>query len=77
MDPSNTVTDTTSRPSLRSTTVAALLIMVLQILVALISYPFLPAYVPAHWSLTGEIDSYMPKLLNAILLPAISIGIQY
>lgn len=50
-------------------------VIALQIIVSLVSYPFLPASVPSHWNAAGQVDSYAPKWLNAILFPMISIAI--
>ena len=50
------------------------LVIGLQILIALITYPFLPERVPSHWNIAGQVDGSMPKLLNAILLPGITIA---
>jgi uncharacterized membrane protein len=51
------------------------LIIAVQILVSLVTYPFLPEQVPSHWNIAGEVDGYLPKLVNAILVPTMSIGI--
>lgn len=64
----------TALPSRRSIWLAGLIVGV-QILISLISYPFLPNQVPSHWNAAGQITSYMPKLLNAVLWPVLSIGI--
>jgi uncharacterized membrane protein len=53
----------------------ALLIIAAQILVSLVTYPFLPATVPTHWNAAGQVDSYTPKWVNAVLFPLISIGV--
>ena len=53
----------------------AWLTIALQIVVSCVTYPFLPEQVPSHWNAAGQIDGYMPKLANAILLPAISIAL--
>jgi uncharacterized membrane protein len=76
MDPSHNSGDAFSSlpSSTRPTTILAIIIICLQILISLATYPFLPALVPSHWNAAGQIDSYMPKALNAILLPAISLG---
>lgn len=58
----------------RSTTRFVTLVIGIQILIALITYPFLPEMVPSHWNIAGQVDSYIPKLLNAILLPGITIA---
>jgi uncharacterized membrane protein len=44
-----------------------------QILIALITYPFLPDMVPAHWNIAGQVDRSMPKVVNAILLPVLTL----
>jgi len=51
----------------------ALLIVVAQVIVAIMSYPLLPAQVPSHWNAAGQIDGYLPKWANAVLFPAISL----
>jgi uncharacterized membrane protein len=56
------------------TTVLAILIIVAQVLISLATYPFLPNIVPTHWNAAGQIDSYAPKWVNAVLFPAISLG---
>ena len=63
------------RPSYSGATLVAWLIIALQILVSLVTYPFLPEQVPSHWNINGQVDGYLPKLANAILVPAMSIGI--
>jgi uncharacterized membrane protein len=63
------------RPPRRITTYLALLIIVIQVLVSLVTYPFLPPMVPSHWNAAGQIDAYIPKLFNAILYPLMSLGL--
>ncbi len=77
MDPSHNSGDVVSSlpSSTRPTTILAVIIICLQILISLATYPFLPPIVPSHWNAAGQIDGYMPKALNAILLPAISLGV--
>jgi uncharacterized membrane protein len=36
-----------------------------QIVLALVAYPFLPAKIPSHWDAAGQINGYMPKWLGA------------
>src|SRR5450759_3274549 len=55
------------------TTMLALLIIVAQVLVSAGTYPFLPPMVPSHFDATGQVNGYLPKLANAILLPGISL----
>ena len=57
------------------TTLFALLIIATQILVSLVTYPFLPDTVPTHWNAAGQVNSYAPKWVNAVLFPLISIGV--
>jgi len=54
MDPleDNTATSTSSS---RSFFVFAAIVIVLQILVSVISYPFLPDLIPSHWNADGRI----------------------
>ena len=59
------------KPSLRMTIVAILIIST-QILVSLVTYPFLPGIMPSHWNAIGQIDGYAPKLLLAVLWPLVS-----
>ena len=54
-------------------TILALLIIVVQILISAGTYPFLPAQVPSHFDASGNVNGYLPKLVNAILVPGISI----
>lgn len=63
--------------SSRITTWIALSIVVLQILIAFVSYPFLPAQIPSHWNAAGEIDEYLPKAIGLALFPVISIFIYF
>lgn len=58
----------------RTTTILALIIIGLQVVVSAGTYPFLPPMVPFHWDIAGNVDQYVPKLTNAVFVPAISIG---
>ncbi|GAC1422464.1 MAG: SdpI family protein [Ktedonobacteraceae bacterium] len=58
-----------------STTIVALLIIGLQIAIAAGTYPFLPAIVPSHWDAAGNVNGYLPKFTNALIVPLLSIGI--
>jgi uncharacterized membrane protein len=49
-------------------------IIVVQALVSIISYPFLPPMVPSHWNIAGQINAYAPKLQVVLLYPLLSIG---
>ena len=56
-------------------TLLAVLIIIVQILVSIVTYPFLPDSVPSHWDASGQVNGYLPKLVNALLFPLFSIGI--
>ncbi|NMC27940.1 MAG: SdpI family protein [Syntrophomonadaceae bacterium] len=51
------------------------LIMAGMILFAIWIYPRLPAMVPGHWNLQGEIDRYYPKSFGAFFAPVLTVGI--
>lgn len=53
----------------------ALVIVVLQIVIAICAFPFLPPVVPIHWNAAGQIDGYVSKWVNTILFPAVSLGL--
>lgn len=42
---------------------------------AVLVYPHLPAQVPGHWNIQGEIDKYYPKAFGAFFPPLLAIGI--
>jgi uncharacterized membrane protein len=53
----------------------ALAIVVLQILIAICAFPFLPARVPIHWGVSGQANGYGSKWVNTLMFPLVSIGI--
>ena len=61
----------------RSSARFVIIIIAIQILIALITYPFLPEKVPSHWNISGQVDSSMPKLISAILWPGITIVMYF
>ncbi|MFL5665014.1 MAG: SdpI family protein [Ktedonobacteraceae bacterium] len=77
MDPAESNTDKIlpKHSSGRSSTMLAIVIIVIQVLIALVTYPFMPDQVPTHWDAAGNINGYMPKLIGVFLLPFISIGL--
>ncbi len=75
MDSQNSPMDHSSPSPYRTITIIAMLIIGAQILLSLLSYPFLPAVVPTHWNINGQANSYAPKWLNAVLFPLISLAI--
>jgi uncharacterized membrane protein len=76
MDSSKHNTDNASptRPPYRLAMFLPLALIALQILIALASYPFLPDQVPSHWDAAGQVTSYEPRWIAAILFPLISMG---
>lgn len=50
-------------------------IIAIQILVALVAFPFLPDRVPIHWNAQGQINGYGSKWIPTLLLPGMSLGI--
>ncbi len=75
MEPSDNAGDKATPTSsfFNPTTMLALLIIVAQILISAGTYPFLPPMVPSHFDASGQVNGYLPKLVNAILLPGISL----
>ncbi|HTK10062.1 MAG TPA: DUF1648 domain-containing protein [Ktedonobacteraceae bacterium] len=51
----------------------AIVIIVLQVLIAALTYPFMPEMVPSHWDAAGQVNGYMPKLWNAVFAPGLSV----
>ena len=47
----------------------------LQLVIALLAYPFLPPMIPTHWNVAGQVDAYAPKLFGAFAVPAFSLGL--
>ena len=75
MDPTGNTSKIQPSAPYRSTTIVALVIIGLQIAIAAGTYPFLPPMVPSHWDAAGNVNGYLPKLTNAVLMPSLSIGI--
>ncbi|HKV59218.1 MAG TPA: SdpI family protein [Ktedonobacteraceae bacterium] len=75
MEPSDNAGDKITPKSsfFNPTTTLALLIIVVQVLISAGTYPFLPPMVPSHFDASGQVNGYLPKLINAILIPGISI----
>jgi uncharacterized membrane protein len=79
MEPSDN-SDSKVTPHLISvdpSTLLALLIVVAQILIAVGTYPFLPDSVPSHFNAAGQVNGYLPKWINAILFPGISLALFF
>ncbi|MGH2510661.1 MAG: DUF1648 domain-containing protein [Ktedonobacteraceae bacterium] len=50
-------------------------LIIMQIIIALAAFPFLPAVVPIHWGANGQPNGYGSKLIATLLFPTISIGL--
>ncbi|HVB73592.1 MAG TPA: SdpI family protein [Ktedonobacteraceae bacterium] len=74
MEPSEHSGDKVSPKSwpFNATTMLAILIIVAQVCISVGTYPFLPPMVPSHFDAAGNINGYMPKLVNALLYPGMS-----
>src|SRR5579884_1900104 len=57
------------------TTLFAILIIAVQVLISIVTYPFLPEIVASHFDAAGHVNGTSPKWVIALLFPAISIGI--
>ncbi len=75
MDPTENRSNLRPSTSYYSTTIISLVIIGLQIAVAAGTYPFLPPIVPSHWDAVGNVNGYLPKLTNALIIPSMSVGI--
>ncbi len=69
------VTHGANSVSMSPTTLLAVLLIAAQILVSVATYPFMPDSVPSHWNAAGQVNGYLPKLVNALLFPLMSAGI--
>lgn len=56
-------------------TYIAILIMAAQVLISVVTYPLLPAIVPSHWNMAGQVDAYSSKLFISIFFPLLSVGL--
>ncbi|MEF3244584.1 MAG: DUF1648 domain-containing protein [Caldisericaceae bacterium] len=50
-------------------------LLVTTFIVSIAFYPYLPAKVPTHWNLQGEVDGYMSKFGGTFTAPFIMLGI--
>jgi uncharacterized membrane protein len=42
----------------------AVLIFVVQLIVSIATYPFMPDSEPSHWDAVGQVNGYLPKLVK-------------
>jgi uncharacterized membrane protein len=75
MDPLEKNIDTRMPLSSRSTLLFVAFVIAAQILIALVTYPFMPATVPTHWDAAGQVNGYGPKWVDTFLFPAINLGV--
>jgi uncharacterized membrane protein len=68
-------TDKAKPLSSRSTRIFILSIIGVQLLIALLSYPFLPEIVPTHWDIAGRVNGYGAKWIDTFLFPIMTLGI--
>ena len=74
MDPSENI-DKAKPLSSRSTRIFIAAIIGMQLLIALLFYPFLPDRVPTHWNSLGQVSGYGPKWVDTFLFPVIALGV--
>lgn len=74
MDPTENI-DRAKPLSSRTTQLFIISIIGVQLLIALLSYPFLPDRVPTHWNIAGQVNGYGPKWEDTFLFPLITLGI--
>jgi uncharacterized membrane protein len=58
----------------RTTLILLLVVFLAALLAGLILYPRLPALVPSHWNMQGDVDGWTSRLGAVLLMPAIMIG---
>lgn len=61
--------------SSRAITIFIVAVVVLQIIVSLVMFPFLPDRVPIHWNAAGQVNGYASKWFTLLFYPLMSIGI--
>ena len=50
------------------------LLILVTYIVTFCFYSKLPAQVPSHWGINGQIDGYLPRLAGVLILPSICLG---
>jgi len=61
--------------TIKRTLVIVLILTIAGLVFSLWAYPQLPEMVPSHWNIAGEVDGWMPRTTNALLLPGIILGL--
>jgi uncharacterized membrane protein len=60
--------------TIRRTIIIIALLTLAALALSLWAYPQLPELVPSHWNAAGEVDGWMPRLPNVLLIPGLMIG---
>jgi uncharacterized membrane protein len=60
--------------TIKRTLIAVALLTLAGLAFSLWAYPQLPELVPSHWNIAGEVDGWMPRTTNALLVPGIMLG---
>lgn len=60
---------------MKKTTIIIFLIILLSFIAGIILYPKMPAQMPAHWNIRGEVDNYFSKFWGLFLMPLVSLGL--
>ena len=60
---------------MKTTITISLIIIAISFGIGIYLYPQMPAQIPSHWNVEGEVDGYMPKFWGLFLMPIISLGL--
>jgi len=60
---------------MRKTIILALLVVLIQFLVAIYYYPQMPDQMASHWNIEGVADGYFSKFWGLFLVPLIAVGL--
>ncbi|MBO7274372.1 MAG: DUF1648 domain-containing protein [Clostridia bacterium] len=53
------------------------IIVLLPIVAGVFLWERLPAQIPIHWSLSGEIDQYVPKFVAVVVFPLVMLALHW
>ena len=53
------------------------IIVLLPIVAGVFLWDRLPAQIPIHWSLSGEIDQYVPKFVAVVIFPLVMLALHW
>ncbi|WKZ30468.1 MAG: SdpI family protein [Candidatus Dojkabacteria bacterium] len=54
-----------------------LLLVAAVIIASVVLYPKFPEIMPSHWNVAGEVDGYMPRLQNVLMLSGLAVGMYF